>query len=393
MDRVPPKSPLKRGLFVQRPLSNWILFFLDFILGLRKKEIPVFKKPQKILLCNIANFGDLIASTAVLPAIKKKYPECEIGFLASSLSGKTVFQNFPSFSKVHFFDHWYLNRSLGICKAVLQHWISRRNAIKEIKKAKYDLAIDLHPYFPNAIPLLANSQIPIRIGYGTGGFSSLLTHPAKWDFADRYVGYSHLHLLEILGIDAVHESPLPSYRTENLDCTRSQKRCAVEALGVHVVVHMGSSSTLKEWEIEKWIELIERLETVGWKVVLTGKGQRELKLCEKVAAQTNSLNLCNQLSWVDFVRTIQEAQLVITVDSVAVHLAAGSLTPTLVLFSGINSPHMWLPPSPFCKGLMKSVACAPCFNKKGCSSMACIKGIEVEDIYRTAMEMVCRKQM
>jgi ADP-heptose:LPS heptosyltransferase len=387
MDWIPKKSPLKNGLFVRRPLSNAVLSIANFLCPRRERGGPIPKNPKKILLCNIANFGDVVISTTVLPVLKKHYPNCEIGFLTGSAAGKAVLQHHPLVSKIHCFDHWYIHRGQGECKAALHsfwgprkplrfpglciaalhHKMTSGQAVKEIHG--YDIAIDLYPYFPNAIPLLAKAEIPIRIGYTTGGFSNLLTHPIEWHFHDRYVGFAHLHLLETLGIDTKGESPLPCYNYK-----RRQRD--------HVVVHMGSSSPLKEWDINRWIELIRRCEAAGWNICLTGKGLREQELCTQVAAATAAKNLCDQLDWADFVSTIQEARLLIAVDSAAVHIAAAASTPTIVLYAGMNSPHMWLPPN--CKGVMQRVPCAPCFNKKGCASMACIREIGVEEVLKQA---------
>lgn len=356
MDWIPPKSPLKNGLFVRRPLSNAILLFWNKLYRRKKKTSLIPANPKKMLLCNIANFGDVVISTTVLPVIKKKYPHCDIGFLTSSASA-VVLKNHSLVTRVHSFDHWYLHRSRSKCKAalhlpILQYCASRRRALQELNEIQYDMAIDLYSYFPNAIPLLAKSQIPVRIGYTTGGFSNLLTHPVEWNFYDRYVGHAHLHLLRTLGIDVSDESPLPSY---------NYKKEARD----YIVVHMGSSDALKEWEPEKWVELIRRLEANGEKIVLTGKGERESALCRHVANTTSAKDLSNKLSWPEFVATIQEARLLISVDSVAVHIAAGSLTPTVGLFSGINSPPMWMPPFPLYKGIMHPS----------------IKKIEVDDVF------------
>lgn len=367
-------SLLKNGLFVRHPLLNALLIFLNNILRRKKIFSPIPSHPQKILLCNIANFGDVVISTAVLPLIKKKFPDCEIGFMTSSVSS-VVLKEHPLVTRIHHFDHWYFGRGSGLCKAVLHHWMMRRRLLKELKQARYDVAIDLYSYFPNAIPVLAKSQIPIRIGYATGGFSNLLTHVVEWNFYDRYVGYAHLYLLSGLGIDTSKASPLPFYNYRKFS-------------GDYIVVHMGSLNRLKEWDPKKWVELIQRLEADGHKIILTGKGNDESKLCKYVADRTLAQNLSDQLNWREFVVMIQESRLLISVDSAAVHIAAGALIPTLSFFTGINASPMWSPPFPLHTGMMKSVPCAPCFKKNGCSQMTCIQGIDVAIAYKHALKLL-----
>jgi|GEM_PF-2058563 len=374
MNRPSSHFILKNGLFVRSWLPNLCLLFLSKILRRKRKLNQVPKNLKKILLCNIANLGDVVISTCVLPVIQKKFPNCEIGFLTSSTSA-VVLKGHPLVTRIHEFNHWYLHRHLGYCKAVLHHWKSRRRFLQELKKIKYDVAIDLYSYYPNAIAAIAKSQIPICIGYTTGGFSSLLTHPVEWKFHDRYVGYAHLHLLSLLEIDVSKESPLPSYHYQK---TKRE----------YIVIHMGSLHSLKEWDLNKWVELILRLEADGQKIILTGRGTREGSLCQYVAIRTQAQDWSNQLSWLEFVVLIQEARLLISVDSVAVHIAAGAETPTVGLFTGMNLASMWMPPFPFYVGLMKQVPCSPCLNKRGCSSMFCIKDIGVEKVYQNALRLI-----
>jgi ADP-heptose:LPS heptosyltransferase len=281
----------------------------------------------------------VVISTTVLPVLRKQYPDCQLAFLTSSESA-IVLKKHPLVSKIHTFDHWYLHRHLGKCKAALHHLQQRRSVLRELAMENYDIAIDLYPYFPNSIPLLAQAQIPVRIGYPTGGFSKLLTHAIPWHFQDRYVGYAHLNLLQALDIDISQASPLPFYQYK-------------KEPSPFTVVHMGSSDLAKEWDLNYWITLIQELETEGHIVLLTGKGTRETQMCAKVANRTTAKNLSNQLSWIEFVKTVQEAKLLISVDSVAVHIAAGALTPTLIYLTGAHPPQMWTPPTALVKWVMR----------------------------------------
>lgn len=366
------KSPLKNGLYVRNPLSNFFLRFFNWVLFWKKHANPIPENPQKILLCNIANFGDVVVSTTVLPVIKKKYPSCEIGFLTSSASA-VVLKNHPLVSHIHTFDHWYL--SPNKCKAALRHFKRKRWVVQQLKEQEYELAIDLYSYFPNAIPLLEKAKIPVRIGYSTGGFSHLLTHSIPWEYQNHYVGYAHLQLLKTLEIDVSKESPLPHYHFYNKNKSAS------------IVIHMGCSNPMKEWNKDCWIALIKKLYK-HYPILLTGKGKHEMELCHLVAKETSVKNLSDQLSWEEFVKVIQEAKLLISVDSVALHIAAASLTPTIGLFAGIAPPMMWTPPFSKFTRIMNKVPCSPCLKKRGCSTLSCIRGIKVEEVFNTAMDLL-----
>ncbi|MDP1607989.1 MAG: glycosyltransferase family 9 protein [Chlamydiales bacterium] len=316
-------------------------------------------------------------STTVLPALKREFPGCEIGFLLASPAAELL-QSHPFVDRVHVFDHWYANRRKGVFRAIVDHLRGGSRAIKEIRQMRYEIAIDLQPYFPNAIPLLFKAKIPVRIGYSTGGFSNLLTESVSW--SAEYMGRHHLNLLAHVKIDTSKDSPLPNYIvSQKPDC---------EFPPGYFAVHMGTAHCLKEWDEKKWIELICEMQKQGRKVILTGYGKEEQLRCDRVSLAAGCLNYCNRLGWSDFAFAIQQAKLVISVDSVTVHLAAGTKTPLIVLFAGMNDPGQWVPSYSKCRSIMKRVPCAPCFERRGCSHMSCIRDIEVKEVLEV-ISMLC----
>lgn len=346
------------GLTVRTPWANFILRGIDCVLRwvVRKKKRPLPTNPKKILIANIANLGDVVIATTAIPALQRQFPNAELGFLVASWA-KDVALARPSIRHVHTLDHCWRGVSF------LNYLRSARKARKEIRALNYDIALDLHPYFPNAIPLLHRCKIPFILGYSTGGFSALLTHSYTWSDVEGYMGQMHLNLLNRFGINTYGLPPIPSYLTNS------------QRLKNYAVVHMGTSRREKEWKIEKWIELIRQLPLP---VLLTGKGAKEKAACEEVAQATGARNLADVLSWDQFATTVQFAKLLITVDSSAVHLAAASQTPTVVIFSGVNSSKLWAPHS--CRVVMQQVPCAPCFNKSGCPAMTCIREVSVPQV-------------
>ena len=385
-EAFPQKSPLRKGFFTRRLASILVLLFFNALLRIKKKTAPLPSHPKRILICNIASFGDVVISTVVLPVLKRHYPNSEIGFLAASQAVQLL-EEHPFITRVHSFDHWYGFRTQGFGKAFLRHFKSFRKSVREIRECNYELAIDLYPCFPNAIPLLSKTRIPVRMGHPTGGYSNLLTHSIPWSEKPEYMGQVHLNLLRTLGIDTRNASPLPCYLMDKAPLKEFPEE--------YLVVHMGTSHHLKEWDREKWVQLIRLLHDRGFIVVLTGQGEREQVHCDQVFSETGCYNYCNKLNWSDFVSVIQNAKMLISVDSVAVHLAAAVQIPSVILFTGINSPHMWIPPYPLCKPLMHQVSCAPCFKKQGCKQMSCIRKIQVEDVLRSvyALDLLHPRQV
>ena len=99
-------------------------------------------------------------------------------------------------------------------------------------------------------------------------------------------------------------------------------------------------------------------------------------------------HLVMNADWETFVSWIQGAKLLISVDSVAGHVAAAFQVPTVVLFCGMSSISEWRPQNPRAEVLMHPVPCAPCYLKKGCASMACIRRISVDAVFCSAKKLL-----
>ena len=300
---------------IKNKLSLLIIRIIDILLSpLHKKSTQ--KIPKRILLANGAHLGDVLIATQVIPSIKKKYPDAEIGFLSGSWSKQVLLQT-PNIDHIHIFDHIYLNRS---SKNIFQHLKTRKKALQEIKALSYDMAIDLYSYFPNCLPLLWVAKIPTRIGFTSGGFGPLLTQ--KIDWIDKPVFESYKNLLPYL------EKP-PSLSREKKE---------------HITLHISSGHATGEWPIASWKKLIESLQ--HHKLIFTGKGKRErLRVEEAIQGFSHCENRVDQLSWKELAEQVSTSRFLICVDTGVMHLAAIYSVPTVVIFSDQTDPLEWKPNS------------------------------------------------
>jgi heptosyltransferase-3 len=96
------------------------------------------------------------------------------------------------------------------------------------------------------------------------------------------------------------------------------------------------------------------------------------------------VDLCGQLDWRSFSQLLACAQLLIGVDTAAVHVAAAMGTPCVVVTTGMSDPAQWRPLGERASVLVNAVPCLPCFQKHGCESMACIRGLGVHTVLEAA---------
>ena len=383
-----------RGKYlVRNPWLNAVLRIVDAALrvaclgyfGRQNSSIGV---PRRILLANGAHLGDVLLFSSAIAAVKSAFPEAQIGVAVGAWATPIVSSN-PLVSWVHVVDHWKLNRSsLSLFGKLVHYARTRSRALKEIRRVQYDVTIDFYYYFPNFIPLLWQAGIPIRIGYGSGGFGPLLTHEVSWRNLDCHVLDYHRALLGVLNVPhAIREKMSPALSPIEPAVEQRTRSLLVEtgnAPGEYVVMHMGSGHSQKEWPLASWRRLAEEFLAEGRRLVFTGIGDYEERNIRSVIdGLQHSTNLCSRLSWSEYVAVLSYAHLIVCVDSLAGHLAAAADIPCVVIRTGISHPVHWRPLAARGEALSAPVNCSPCYRSEGCSTMRCVREVPVSLVYDT----------
>lgn len=382
-DETPYKSPLRGKYLIRNSMANGCMALADLLLSplCLKKPKPI-PKPKSILLSNTAQLGDLVLATSLLPLLKETFPEIKIGFLAGGW-GKGILEKHPLLHCFHQLDHWKQTRASKPLKVKLKEYAAqRKQVLNEIKEENYEVACELNFYFPSMSPLFFQARIPYRIGYTSAGLAPFLTHRIKWENKPQSAAHYFLDLLAPLF--PVSETKLKSSLPPISKTPKqpSQQYC---------IIHMGSGNAAKEWPLSQWRTLAELLSAQGHYLVFTGKGEKEERDIQTVTQNlTRTLNLCNQLDWNAYVALIKEAKLLIGVDTSAGHVAAAVETPSVLLYSGLNPLTLWRPLGTKATVLQAPVPCAPCYRMSGCSSLACIRNVSVEEVLEKSLEILSR---
>lgn len=349
-----------RRYLVRHPGIPIILKIIDSGLSLLKiTRNDNLAPPKRILLCNGAHLGDLINATAVIPILRASFPDAKIGFVVGSWS-RQVIEGHPDITWIHEFDHWKINR---VGNPISRYFKTGWRTLREIKKIRYDVCIDLYAFFGNMIPLIFMAGIPSRIGFTSGGFSPLLTHPVKWQYDGMAIVDSYLGLVNRLPIQKEHISLLGPQLPPS-----KEKRIRNEN---YVIIHPGAGAHYKEWPLENWQELVKNLSHIGIAVVATGYGESE-KATANILVEEEQ-NYCGKLNWQEFVTLVAHAKCVIGVDSVVGHLAAALKVPSFTILPGIHPEKEWLPYGLLSQAIGYEVPCSPCRLRRGCSTMACVR--------------------
>lgn len=288
---------------------------------------------MKILLLQLKRIGDLILTTPAITALHKSFPDTELTIVVSSECADLL----PAIPSV--------DRSL----------IARRNPrdlvlFFSIAGSRFDCCIDFTGNDRSAfLAFLSGAQRRV-VSYRVPEQSNMRGY-AYTDFApvrmrDVHTIDYNLALLEPLGIQtAASHAPhlhLPQVAREQADALRRDWKITTP----YVILHPGSARREKLWDPARWAEVIDHFaRNKDIDLVLTSgpspEEQRHLTAI-KNKVQQQIIDLSGKTNLLALAALVNQARLLVTVDSAPMHLAAATRTPQVVLF-GPTNPFHWRP--------------------------------------------------
>jgi heptosyltransferase-3 len=161
----------------------------------------------------------------------------------------------------------------------------------------------------------------------------------------------------------------------------------------YLVIHPTSRWSFKEWEVEKWHEVITHVrESMGLKVLLTsGPDPREIDIVRQLARENEGVVATEgKTSLRETALLIKQALLFVGIDTVAMHIASAVQTPTVALFGPTDewSWHPWKVPHRLVSGICpcKEVRKFTCDKSKLLPCMASIDSHRVLDAIKTFLK-------
>ena len=313
------------------------LFLLELItipmvvLKLKKK----IQSPTKLLIANGAHLGDLVNATTLCHALKKADPDIDIGVLCGSWA-KEVPLNHPSVNRVHIMDHWKHNRSnASFFKKIYEFLHTFFVARREINREHYDMVIDTYCYYPNMSIPLYFTNISTRMGFSSGGCGALyhVNHQVTLPFEYHMLDYLNQLIQSNLCLELDWgANPL----VQDVQETSMDKP--------YVCIHPTSNNPLFSWATDNWVAVVRYLHQQGRSVVITGVGEQDQQIANAISRECPQVkSFVNQLDWRGFFLMIKSADLVISVETVAAHIAALNHVKLIALYFGQSQETFWRP--------------------------------------------------
>jgi lipopolysaccharide heptosyltransferase I len=324
---------------------------------------------SRILLIKPTALGDVVHTLPVLVKLRQRYPEAKIDWLVTPENAELV-RCHPALNDVVLFDRRAYRRDR--LRALAGTWAM----LRALRRARYDLAIDLHGQLRSGFFACA-SGAPVRIGYdrprretgakahgwaGAREFSWLAyTHRMSIRTLAVHAIDRYLWLGEMLGFD---DSP-PDQTLHLPPEAETAAAALLQPLGEtpFAVLAPGTLWETKHWRPDGFAEIARRLSARGLAVLITGTSQDAARAAIIKAAAPSALDLCGRTSPAELASLLRHARIAITNDSGAMHLAVAAGAPVVAVF-GPTDPVRVGPYGQAEHVVLAGVECSPCFLRR-----------------------------
>lgn len=337
---------------------------------------PDLPTPQRILILRLSALGDLVFCTSLLQGLRAAYPQAHIAWLAGA-----------GFSALLEHDS-RLNELLRLPADALSGpggWLRTRRQLGALPA--FDWVIDAQGLFKTRL-LARFVPAAVRLGFRSrepGGFLLQRLFDKGGDAA--LISSEYRFLAQQLG----GRDPGPPTLFAGL----AQRRAVHEQMqqaGLHagfVALCPYTTRPQKHWTEEYWPELATRLAKadIGPCAILGGPGDR--KAAQRLMARmpAGTVNLVGRTALAELPAWIEQAGLVIGVDTGLTHIGVAVQRPVLALF-GSTCPYTRGASSPL-RVLYDALPCSPCRRHPTCNgAYTCLRDLTPARVAQAAQHLL-----
>lgn len=350
---------------------------------------------MKILLVRLRLIGDVVFTTPIVAALRHHYPAAHLAYVVEPPAEPIVRGN------PHLDDVIVAPLVGGLRRAAVDALLGR-----ELRRRRYDIAIDLHGG-PRAAWLAWASRAPMRIGYRIAGRWWMYTHVVDRapNLTPRHSVANQWDLLAPLGIAPGNPAANPVEMPDD-PAAGAAVDARLEALGIDrsaqlVVVHTSPSNPFRAWPAAAFEALVVELARRDpRRRILLVWGASDAEAARRIAdgARSRLGRLATAVpdpgnfDLRELRALVSRAAVYIGVDSGPAHVAATTRTP-IVLLLGPTLPERsrpWRDPAvPVEIVDAGPLPCRPC-HQRICEpgDFRCLRSISVERVLEAAERLL-----
>lgn len=315
---------------------------------------------KNILVNALVNLGDVILTTSAIALLKRAYPQAKITMLVKPVVREAV-ENNPLIDEVIVFNYKAKENSLQSMWAM----------VKNIKAHQFDLSISFDRKLrPALLSFLAG--IPVRVGPDKvfddkpSKVTWLYTDVMKinHDLETTLQAETYQEIIRQLTGQIEHEVPVFANITKQAEQNAAKLLATLPARERKIALCVKGTFALKTWPKEYFVQTVAQLsEKIDAAFFVVGAPNDKEYADEVIADMPCKVaNFCGQTSLVDLAALFKKADLLITVDTGATHIAATTGVKMVTMY-GCTSPNRWHPINSQARVLTSQETCCPCSVK------------------------------
>src|SRR3989344_3093536 len=320
------------GLFKQidKLLGTPLCYLLGIVNLLNPKTSICPDQIKKILIVTWIGLGDVILTLPTVLAIRKRYPDAKIVYFTTPRAQMPL-KYIPGIDNIISYD--ITGKDKGIAGLL--------RIIKQLRREKFDIAVELAQRYRLISLITFWAGIPHRIGFGVPG------QGREWLLSQTVPYVWPMHEAEVFGkVSELIDAPIYQHSLPPLTLPPTPSILNENTKRPTIVIHLGTGPALKtrQWSANKFSELIDKLmDRYGGAIILTG-AKEDLLLAQTIQQNSGKpiTNLVGKTTLEHLYKVFEEANLVISMDTGPMHLAAMTDTPTLGIFL-VSFPEKWRP--------------------------------------------------
>lgn len=277
---------------------------------------------MRILIKTPKFIGDTIMMLPALTMLQKSYPDAEISIVCNP--------HFEALFRGMDIKDIYIDNTRG--KGRLK---KTKSLLKELKKTHYDRGYLFHNSLASAL-LFKLSKINTTIGYNTDSRGFLLDKSFK---LDRVLHYQNRYALLV---NHTLKTPFSHLPTPKLHTTQQQIFTKNDQPTIGLV--LGTDKGDRGYPKEQALTLSTLLAQAPYQILLLGDKHDAPSNAQYAKIMPNAKDLSNKTDLAGFIDTIADLDLLVTIDTSAVHIASATNTPFIALIGHGTSPFCCVKP-------------------------------------------------
>lgn len=399
-------SRQQSNYIIKKQWKRTIIKIFDFggyvLIKILLKKIRAFHdqnngKYKKILILILDNLGDVIVATPAIREIKRLYPNSEITCVVGSWSKDVLLKN-PNIGEILTYNARWLSRGRKYSSI-----IDTLKFIFLLRRKHFDIGIQFRVDLIGLF-LLFLSGAKRTFGYGCLGGGFLLTDMVPYELNQHIIEQS-LKIVKTLSgrrtLQASLSNPgleifIPQESEGFIDeLLRNEGLCNDKLLiGIHPV----PGAVVKYWIKDYFASVCDKLiEKHKANIVITGEKNDAHFINEIIKTMKHpAISFAGKTDFHQLCGLISRLSLLVTVDTVARHIASSFGVPVVTLIGGVDDEFSWGAYGKNHYVVRKKVDCSPCGNMDRCirgtyRCMTQIKPNEVLAVCEQVLALHCRR--